>query len=55
MKEVRNWFLSRMFKNVSTQKTINNVWSYNTRATTINQLEELRIKWNVDFEKSLYS
>lgn len=55
LKEVRNWFISRMFKNVSTQKTVNNVWSYNTRTTTINQLEELRIKWNVDFEKSLYS
>ena len=55
LKEVRNWFLSRIFKNVSTQKTFDNVWSYNTRTTTINQLEELRIKWNIDFDKSLYS
>lgn len=50
LKEVRNWFLSRIFKNVSMQKTVNNVWSINTRSTTLNQLEELKMKWNLSYE-----
>lgn len=54
IQQIRNWFLSRIYKNVTVTTTTDNVWSYNTRTTTINQLQEIKNKWNIDFEKSLY-
>ena len=54
LKEVRNWFIARIFKNVTNNNKMNNVWSIGTRKNTLNQLSFLKKEFGIkDFEKYL--